>query len=107
MDRSTDAGTGAAESVMVALAAARASELAFAAPREGGGVGVPAARGGFEPVDDVVRGGGSLAGERAADEDALDRLDHVHPGAAERGVERHDAVLDQPEHERRGLVAGQ
>ena len=107
MDRPTSAGTGAAEGVVVPLAAALAPELALAGPLERGGVGVPAARGGFEPVDDVVRGGRGLAGERAADEDALDRLGHVQPGAAERGVERHDAVLDQPQDQARGLVAAQ
>src|SRR3954451_12018621 len=103
MDRTTSAGTGAAEGVVVALAAALPSELALAGPDEGGGVGVPAARGRFEPVDDVVRGGGGLPGQCTADEDALDRLGHVQPGAADRRVERHDAVLNQPEHEGRGL----
>ena len=107
MDGTTSAGTGAAEGMVVALAAALATEQALAGPLEGRGVGVPAARGGFEPVDDVVRGSRCLAGERAADEDALDRLGHVQPGAAEWGVERHDAVLNEPQHERRGLVAAQ
>src|SRR3954451_5805446 len=105
--RATSAGTGPAEGLAVPLTAAFASELPFAAPLEGSGVGVPAARGGFEPVNDVVRGAGVLAGEGATDEDALDRLGHVQPGAAERGVERHDAVLDQPEDQARGLVAAQ
>src|SRR3712207_8951545 len=56
---------------------------------------------------DVVRGRGGRAGERAADEDALDGFGQVQPGAAERGVRRQDAVLDQPGHEGRGRVAGQ
>src|SRR5918995_7535033 len=102
----TSAGPGPAECLAVPLAAALASELALAAPLEGGGVGVPAPCGRLEPVDDIVRGTGGLAGERAADEDALDRLGHVQPGAAERRVERHDAVGDQPQHQARGLVAG-
>jgi len=74
MDWPASAGTGAAEGVVVALAAALASASALAGPLEGGGIGVPAARRRFEPVDDVVRGGRCLADERAADEDALDRL---------------------------------
>ena len=74
MDRTSGAGTGAAESMVVPLAAALASAEALAGPLERGGVGVPAAGGGFEPGDDVVRGGGGLAGQCAADEDALDRL---------------------------------
>src|SRR5215213_8616862 len=107
LDRSTCAGPGAAESVVVTLAAALAAELALAVPGEGSRVGVPAARGRLEPVDDVVRGGRCLSGERATDEDALDRLGHVEPGAAQRGIQRHDAVLDQPQHQTRGLMAGQ
>jgi hypothetical protein len=74
MEWATSAGAGAAEGVAMPLAAALASELALAAPLEGGGVGVPAARGCLEPVDDVRRGGRRLSGERATDEDALDRL---------------------------------
>src|SRR5215208_7942151 len=107
VDRTTSAGTGPAERVVAPLAAALASELALAGPDEGGGVGVPAARRRFEPGDDVARRSRGLAGQCTADEDALDRLGHVQPGAAERGIERHDAVGDQPQHERRGLVAAQ
>src|SRR4051812_1939649 len=99
MDRTTNAGAGAAEGMAVSLAAALAPELALAAPLEGGGVGVPAARRRFEPVDDVVRGGRCLPVECATDEDALDRLGHVEPGATQGGVQRHDAVLDQPQHQ--------
>src|SRR6185369_9288814 len=107
MEWARSAGAGPAEGVVAAVAAELAPELALAAPLERRGVGVPAARGGFEPVDDVVWGSWGLAVEGAADEDALDGFGHVQPGAAEWGVERHDAVLDQPEHEGRGLVAGQ
>src|SRR4051812_30362268 len=105
MDGTTSAGTRAAEGMVVALSAALATEQPLAGPFEGGGVGIPAARGRLEPIDDVVRGRRRLAGERATDEDALDRLGPVQPGAAQRGVQGHDAVLDQPEHEGRGLVA--
>jgi hypothetical protein len=74
MEWSASVGAGSAEGMSMLLAAAHASELALAAPPEGGGVGVPAACGRFEPGDDVVRGRGGLAGQRPADEDALDRL---------------------------------
>ena len=93
MDRTAGAGTGAAEGMLVPLTAALATELTLAGPLEGSGIGVPAAGRRFKPVDDVVRGGRCLAGERASDEDALDRLSPVQPGAAERGIQRHDAVL--------------
>ena len=72
MEGSASASTGPTEGMVMTLAAALASESALAGPLEGGGIGVPAARRRFEPVDDVVWGGRSLAGERAADEDALD-----------------------------------
>lgn len=91
----------------MALPTALASEEALTTPDEGCGVGIPAACRGFEPVDDVVGGGWGLSIKGAADEDALDRLGHVQPGATERGVQRHDAMLDQPEDKARGLVAGQ
>ena len=48
-----------------------------------------------------------LASECAALENALDGLSHVEPAAAERGVERHDAMLAEPEHHPDALVAGQ
>src|SRR3954447_25736832 len=48
-----------------------------------------------------------LAIERAALKDALDGLSHVEPAAAERGVERHDAMLAEPEHHPSVFVAGQ
>ena len=72
MEWATSAGAGPAEGVVAALAAALAPELALAAPLERRGVGVPAARGGFEPVDDLVWGSWGLAVEGAPDEDALD-----------------------------------
>src|SRR3954469_287590 len=107
MEGATSAGAGAAEGLAMALAAALASELALAAPLEGGGIGVPAAGGGLKPVDDVVWGRWGLAGQGATDEDGLDGFGHVTPGAAQRRVQRHDAVLDQPQDQTRSLVAAQ
>lgn len=48
-----------------------------------------------------------VAFEGTADEDALDRFGHVQPGAAERGVQWHDAVLEQPADDRPTQMAGQ
>ncbi len=45
--------------------------------------------------------------ECATDEDTLDGLSHVEPGATERAVERHDAVVEQPADDRPAQVAGQ
>src|SRR5215211_4050779 len=105
MDGATSVGTGATEGVVMALSAALAAELALTTPDERRRIGVPATRGLFEPAHNLLRGGRRLPFERAAGEDALDRLGHVQPGAAERGVQRHDAAGDQPEDQARGLVA--
>ncbi len=43
----------------------------------------------------------------ATDEDALDGLGHVQPGATERGVEWDDAVVEQPVDDRPAQMAGQ
>ena len=60
----------------------------------------------LEPGADLGRVLRMLAIERAALENALDGLSHVEPAAAERGVERHDAMLAEPEHHPDVLVAG-
>jgi hypothetical protein len=48
-----------------------------------------------------------VAVQRTALEDSLDGFRHVQPTASDRGVERHDAVREQPEDELRRVVAGQ
>src|SRR4051794_27093780 len=48
-----------------------------------------------------------VAFKRATDEDALDGLGHVQPGAAERGIEWHDAMVEQPADDRPAQMAGQ
>src|SRR3954469_11015162 len=45
--------------------------------------------------------------ESAPLEEALDRFGHVQPAAAQRRVERHDAVAAEPEHHLGRLVAGE
>src|SRR6187455_1165696 len=89
------------------LSGALATFVALPAPDEGGWMGVPAGDGVVEPGDELILGLWVVAIEGAADEDALDRLSHVQPGAAERGVERHDAVVEQPADDRPTQVAGQ
>src|SRR5215210_8875692 len=74
--------------------------VALVVPGERGRVGIPAGDRVVEPGDELVLGLGMLALEGAADEDALDRLGEVQPGTAERGVERQDAVLEQPADDR-------
>lgn len=48
-----------------------------------------------------------LAGQRTPGEDALDGLSHVQPGGAQRRVERHDAIGDEPQDEVRRFMTGQ
>lgn len=86
-------GNGAAQ---VTVSGALAAFVALAVPDEGGRVGVPARDGVVEPGDELILGLGMLAIEGSADDDPLDRLGEVQPGAADRGVQRHDAVVEQP-----------
>src|SRR5829696_1305351 len=79
---------------------------ALAVPQEGGGPPVPGLRRLLEPAADLGGALRVLAVEGAPLEDALDGLGHVQPAAAERGVERHDAVPAQPNHHLGRLVAG-
>src|SRR3712207_8879134 len=80
---------------------------ALAVPEERRGLPVPGLGGLLEPGADLGRAPRVLAVERAPLEDALDCLGHVQPANAERGVERHDAVLAEPEHHLGRLVAGE
>jgi hypothetical protein len=82
---------GAANSVFVAGSLAPPLP-AFAVPEEGRGVLVPGACRLLEPGADLGGAVRVLPVEGATLEDALDGLCHVQPTAAERGVERHDAV---------------
>src|SRR4051794_41834055 len=68
---------------------------------------VPRFGGLLEPSADLCWALRMLAVERAPLEDALDGFGHVQPAAAERGVERHDAVLAEPDHHLGILVAGE
>src|SRR3954465_11323451 len=89
------------------LSGALAAFEALTMPDERGWMGVPAGDGVVEPGDQVVLGLGLLSVECAADDDPLDGLGHVQPGAADRRVERHDAVLEEPADDGRAQVAGQ
>src|SRR3982750_1311939 len=81
--------------------------VTLAIPQEGRGLPVPGLRRLLEPGADLRRALRVLAVERAPLEDALDGLGHVQPAAAERRVERHDAVPAQPDHHLGALVAGE
>jgi len=95
---------GAAKGV-AALAGAIPSCGALAAPFEGRRVAVPAARRRLQRGDDLRGRRRVRPLQGTALEDALDRLGHVQPAAAERRVERHDAVGAEPEDEGGRLVA--
>ena len=70
-------------------------------------MGIPACDGVVEPGDEVVLGLRMMSFESTTDEDALDGLGHVQPGATERGVQWHDAVVEQPADDRPTQMAGQ
>src|SRR3954463_7471269 len=92
----------------VCIAALLSPPLAtLAMPQEGRGLPGPGLRRLLEPRADLRRALRVLAGERAPLEEALDGLGHVQPAAAERGVERHDAVLAEPDHHLGCLVTGE
>src|SRR3954468_19441697 len=97
---------GAAETAGIA-ALLSASLPAFAVPEERRGLPVPGLRRLLEPGANLGRVLWMLAVERAPLEDALNGFGHVQPAAAERGVERHDAVLAEPDHHLGCLVAGE
>jgi hypothetical protein len=96
---------GAADEMSIGGAMASASPAA-AMPAERRGLLVPGPRGLLEPGADLDGTAWVLPGQGTALENALDRFGHVEPAAAERGVERHDAVLAQPDHHLGALVAG-
>ena len=86
----SEGGRGATEAPW---SGALAALEALAVPDERSGGGVPARDRVVEPGDQVVLGLGLLSVEGAADDDPLDGLGHVQPGAADRRVERHHAVV--------------
>src|SRR3954453_7755946 len=71
---------------------------ALAMPDKGCGLAVSGLGGLLEPSADLSGRLGMLARQGAALEDALNGLGHVQRTAAERRIERHDAVLAQPQH---------
>ncbi len=97
-------GTRAAETTQ---ACALPPPPAGAIPHEGRGMAVPAHDGLVQPVDTLLCALGMLAGEGAAHQDALQGLGHVEPGPGERGVEREDAVLQEPAHQLIAAVSRQ
>src|SRR4051794_16962017 len=80
---------------------------ALAVPDERRGLPAPVAGRLLEPGADLGRAPRLLPVESAPLEDARDRFGHVQPAAAQRRVERHDAVPAQPQHPLGRLVAGE
>src|SRR5579859_3726655 len=103
-DGFTRAGSGAAEWMTPSIGSL-ATGFAFASPFEWSRVGIPRTSGGLQPVDDLLWVGRRLTGQSSLGDDPLDGLGHVQPGAAERCVQRHDAMLEQPHDEARGEVS--
>lgn len=81
--------------------------MSLATPREGGRRGIPPRHGRFEPRDDLLCGLGVLPGQCAGHNNPLQGLGHVQPGAAQARIERHDALLEQPAHDRPALMTCQ
>jgi hypothetical protein len=63
-------GRGTTDGMTTGISAL-AAELALTCPDKGGGVGIPAAGGGFEPSDNVLWGSGIVSLERTALENTL------------------------------------
>jgi len=76
----------------------------LAVPHKGCGLQVPSLRRLLEPHTNLGRAVGMLTIECAALEDALDRLGQIQPAAAQGRIQRHNAVLTQPQHHLRGFV---
>src|SRR5579859_7969992 len=103
MDWRACAGSGTAE-WMTASIRSVATGFPFAGPFEWGGISVPGVSRSFQPTDEFGWIGRRLTGQRAVGEDPLDGLGHVQPGPAERRVQRHHAMFEQPHDEARGEV---
>src|SRR6266480_1325480 len=104
--RSAGAGSRPAET-MASLDSTMTPRLALAAPDKRRGLAVPAPRGRLQPGDNLGGRLGMLAGQGPPPEDALDRFRHVQPRAAQRGVQGHDPVREEPEDEGDAQVPGQ
>src|SRR5881275_1472137 len=83
------------------------SLAALAVPDKRCGLAVPGLGSLLEPGADLSGRLRMLAPQGPALEDALDGLGHVQPTAAERRIERHDAVLAQPQHHVCAFMTGQ
>jgi len=87
--------TGSRQSLFT-LATALAPCSPFAAPFEGCGLAIPSLGGRLEQSNDVLGCCRVLAVQCSSHHDALNGFSHVQPGASQRCIERHDAVIKQP-----------
>lgn len=83
-----------------------ASGLALPTPHKGCRLPVPAVRCRLQPGDDLLSRLGMHSVQCPALQEALDGFGHIEPGSAQRGKERNDAVLEQPEDEGHRVVPG-
>lgn len=86
---------------MASLPAAGTTHRAPTAPLKRRGRPIPMVRHCFERIDDGLGRLRMLSAQRPPRENALHRFGHVQPGGPEWGIQRHDAVGDQPEDELR------
>ena len=103
-DGYASAGSGSTEGMTTSVCSV-APSFPFASPFEWRRIGVPGASGPLKPVDDLRRIGRRLTGQGSLGEDSLDGLGHVQPGSAERRVQRHHAMFEQPHDEARVEVS--
>jgi hypothetical protein len=68
---------------------------------------IPSPNGGLQAAHDLLGALRVLARQSAVFDDPLGGFRHVQPRPAERRVERHDSVVEQPEHKGRGPVSGE
>jgi len=84
---------------MPSLACPLPPGLSLATPEKRRRLTVPATSGRLQPLDNLLWRLRMLAIQGPALADPLHGFRHVQPRAAQRGIERHDAMREQPQHE--------
>src|SRR6516162_6142427 len=98
---------GSSRSAQTTKTSPLTTAAALTIPDEGSGVLVPSLDRLFEPLDDLLSALGMLTTESPTDDDALDGFSHVEPRPPDRGIERHDTVIEEPLNQISGQVASQ
>ena len=101
-NRLVSKGSGTAQTI-APFSRLLAAERTLTAPDEGGCSRIPAARHGFQPLDELFGAGGVLAGQGTTHQNPLDGFGHIQPASTQGRVQRHNAVRHQPADERHAL----